>query len=473
MFKRNVLFILCSFSLLLGLVFIMNGNLTFATDNNTYYARDLQVGDILPVGATIVSDVKYHYSSGDVYEGFYISYVPSVKVTVIYDSSSSYFDIENIKISVCSVKTSSSSYYLRYYSPTATSDNSCKTLYDTENAYFYSTSLKEALKNDLKNYDGTYFVDYNKNFTIDNYKDVFSGSDFNFDFWVVKKIAADVIYLSPIENNNVILNKPSVDNDYNFDFSCGDSSNPEFNWYKYSVIDEYTISNLDSSLDAYEWDIANNVYSLYYSFHYKDLSTSVLRFKFTANKNDIVRFEMKNSNNDLGVFINDDEVLYYADNYFASDYYSYFYKLYSFSIATDGEQNLDFFVDTWNIYNNFDISIRNPILLSPINTGAKLDQSLVSEGDVLYYEAVCENGSTLGEKIEYIKPVVEDKEETDNVVDDENVENDKVDNDKVESQDKVENPNTFAGNMFILFVIVLLLSLGSLVIFDYKRKSLK
>lgn len=465
MFKRNVLFILCSFSLLLGLVFIMNSNLTFATDSNTYYARDLQEGDILPVGATIVSDVDYYYISSPSNIGFYLSYIPSVEDELNYDDNLNYYSLYSKKISGCF------DYYdFKFYYEADKDRDYCISKYGSNYSYG-SRSYNELLTYDYEifGYDMTsFYVNHGTNHKVMPYTDLYdvdSSFDGDFDYWKVSKISGPYMYLEPTNNVSVVKEVPSTNNDYEFEVSCADASVPEYNWYKYKEITNYSFKNSNNGDNNVEWVIEDGIFSISGIYDYPFTNSySVLSFEFEAQKDDILLYSSVHNYLNIDINLGDVELsnndVDYSDNHF--------YVRNKFTIDADDAYVIAVNVSDGYNYSGGSASFKTPSLLSPINTGAKLDQSLVSEGDVLYYEAVCENGYILGEKIEYIKPVVEDKEETDNVVDDENVENDKV-----ESQDKVENPNTFVGNMFILFVIVLLLSLGSLVIFDYKRKSLK
>lgn len=462
--KKKLLVLISSFCLVFLLVYVMNGNLTFATDSNSYYASELKVGDIIPVNSSIMSDVKYYYISNPDNVGFVLSFLPSESDTVNYDASENYYSINSKQITGCFNYNDKKLYY-----ENGKDSAYCVSTYGAN--YFYSSfSYWEIFIYYGASVYGaditTFHADYGDDFVVPSYSELYETDD-SFDadsveYWVVAKINTPYVFLKPADKTNYFDSVPSVDNNYESCFVCEDASTPKYYWYKYSEINDYNITNATNGNKNFEWQIENGFYSVKLDTVNSDYSDSTLSFTFDAKKDDVLVYS--SIYNSIGISADLGEVNLF-NNVSSYSYGKYFFSDNNHVIENDGSYNLDFTVFypySYSSFSNVNVSLKKPFLLTLLNEGNTLDQSLVNDGDTLYYESVCDNGYKMGSVLTYKEPSTEEEEEIKNEDNSDTTEND--------SDTTENNPNTFSGNMILLAIALASVSI-TIALFSYNKKQ--
>lgn len=332
--NRLIISILSIFIIMLGLIAISNTEVTFAQEDNVYYTDELNEGDFIPNGATIISIKTYYGSSG-------YTYPLSLRL---------YTNVEDNNANV-----------------------SNQTISLTENSPYVIQTYQEYFTNSIsqKIYDG----------------------------WEV--IAADYnrIILSPAEKYAKV-----EEQDYNVKITCNDDTIAVNNWYKVGKINVELTTN-DQSI----WEKEDGKYGYAYSaLSLEEKLTSSIKFKFNAKENDILTFDVKESNyHDRNIInINNGTI---TSKILEKDEVSSGYIQQKYSIENDGEY--EFTIENFHssfsqnngkyYYNSEMFYIKDIQVLTPLNTGEQLDTSLVEDGDTIYYECGCSNGTMFRNTIEY------------------------------------------------------------------------
>lgn len=136
----------------------------------------------------------------------------------------------------------------------------------------------------------------------------------------------------------------------------------------------------------------------------------------------------------------------------------FFFNASEIKIVDSGKQKLQFVLEDRKLLSSFHLSfyIKNLQLLTPVNTGSKLDYTKVSLGDKIYYTSTCSDGYVLSGNVSYDKEIVVEKNNDDSIDDkEENVGNNE------------DNPNTID----IVFIFLILSLVSWMILFTLHKKS--
>ena len=472
--KKTIILTIMVFISLIGLVTIMNSDLTFAVEEGVYYADDLKIGDIIPNGAKIIANIDYHDASGRYADYVYLRYIPAKEDTKNYFESRNYSDFRVDYLSTCYIGN-----YTYSYEPGFTTDEACEEKYGESSYQDYSDFNSFTICNSgnafhtgtLKNYTcDLEKIQSNEQYTVLDYETYFKDSNLKFTGWQVVNLDANMIYLEPINDSNKINQTPSSTNDWTIDTTLGNKNGSTNKWYKYTVIDDYEFYQSNQNIENI-WKYENGIYSIMDNNTGNANDEYSVTFTFDAKKDDIVYFDLKYYGYRSG----------YGENYYPNDthcvheycgdYYKMYTSFYLDDISLDEIPQTDFYktnylkitstgTHTLKISYNVPVSYNNQkygylnyiylkelMVLTPLNYEKILNEDLVQEGDNLFYESLDNNGVKLSQRVVYDKKAepTEDKDDSENENNNSNSPEDNKDNNFV-------NPETLS-NVLIVFLI--------------------
>ena len=378
-----------NFLLLLLTIHCISFNLTYST-GAIYNYSDLQEGEIILFDSQIT--VEDYLIQENIYSG-------------AYDSASS---ISNINIHYCDDEDCLSDWNFGL-SKQITADAphkvlSYKDVYNLDNGEYVGWEVRFA-----KRYSGDLCI-------YDEYS-----------YECIENHQGDVV-LVPTKNKEVVC--------------LSDNENVISKWYKYSEDMKVTI---DKNIDG-NFVKEGNKYSFLRNGTYSE--PAVLSFDFNSNKNDSFYFKIL-GNYGYGLSYEIDNVDYSFDQEIP------FYARKKINLANEGNNNLTF--NLGNFYNGalnvkgiFTI-IKEPMILTYLNSGEKLDPTMVSDGDNIINIKQCSTGY-----IRETKSVYEEKDNQDDNVLEEN-----------------KNPETgdrlIINIIFILFISIIALILLRMFLYSNKK----
>lgn len=425
--KKLILGMMLIFSLTFLLVYLVRWNVTFADEDDIIYADELNVGDFLPYGATISNNMIYYESSGGYINDLYVYYIPDEDDAVNFRTDINYDAIFDDPVGICSncrynYVCGSSVFIENEFS----SNTECKEKYGSS-FRFNEGYLNSWVASYLNKYGARTYGD-SSSFNILKYSDIFGDYSKEFVGWEVAQMSGSAISLKPVLTD--VSKKPV---DYEITGDCSDGSSPSYYWYKYQDIDNYLIDGVYSNTTVgTNWNISDDgVFFIEFDKWEGSYFSSTLTFDFESGDDKYFSYDFKYDCVTCSAFLDNTEV----DAF--SEVKNLFYNKKIYKIDTSGKHVFSFKVnsDIWG----FNLFVKNPMLLTLLNEDAVLDTSLVQDGDALYYQAVCENGYVLSGTTVFDAPDVTEEE---------------PEEEKTEDIEQVpENPNTFVGNVVIIFTI--------------------
>jgi len=235
------------------------------------------------------------------------------------------------------------------------------------------------------------------------------GMDDNYEGWVVTNVGFDYYDLSPAnsDRSSQLLQIPGEENGYSVEYQCpprysGDIYNTsDYTWYKYKSITNPSITSTPAGITG--WIVSDGNYEVMDSEKTGNLSETKLSFEFTAEKDDIVAFEVRGNRVPI-VQIN-------GVAQTISEFSSLKYNTVKLRVVESGNQKLDIIYHrkenyTWGssiegeTYGH--VIVRNINLLTTVNEGNQLDITKVSSGDNICYECSCDSGYLYKNSFRYV-----------------------------------------------------------------------
>lgn len=329
--KKKKIFLFTIFVFTLGLL------LQFKTYSyeDVYYFDELKVGDFLPNGSTVISNVDYH------------------------EKSMHYSDVV----------------YLRYYSY----------LGDLENLEYSGAQVLRDFPISTKSRD-----------VVRTYQEIYETENFSFAGWIVVGVKNNEVYLEPADEGADIITKPSDSNDYLLEATCIDGTDASHLWYKYEDITQYQI---DKGASAWQWNngeisfrtfnTIRSGYTTKITFTFQANQDSVLYFESRAFANPLDAEYHSTTADQFKMVLDGTEVEIDNHDFYRKNYYE---------LLSDGEHTLEFVFTRGKsafAYAYF----KNLRILTYLGDGEKLDTTLLNNNDKIYYEALCADYKMSGETI--------------------------------------------------------------------------
>lgn len=332
--------------------------------------EDLTINKFIPFNTTITVAQKHHGYSSSSYGHVYLAYCDdeisveecSNKIKEAeeggywqYDWSS--FDDEHAKVQILEEGNNSnlSSYITKNYSDLFESSNQYKGWRVVETA--------DVGDNDEEN-------------------------EYNFS-----NMATAGVILYPTNDEIVKDGTPSISNDYETCVKCNDKIASTTEWYKFESIDLKVYNSSNKIIGGNENKLKEtDVISVY------DSSISKIHLdSIELKKGQIISMKMRGTNDSVEVSNENNDFLYlYPQTYSQLSLFNKFLT----EIETDGSYYIDSYYNSYGEY----VEIKEYGILTPINTGDKLDKSAVQDGDIIYYVSKCDNGFKWDGFTEYIAP---------------------------------------------------------------------
>lgn len=286
-----------------------------------------------------------------------------------------------------------------------------------------SNKIKEAEEGGYWQYDWSSFDDEHakvqileegnngnlSSYIIKNYSDLFESSN-QYKGWRVVE-TADVgdndeeneynysnmatagVILYPTNDEVVKDGTPSISNDYETCVKCNDKIASTTEWYKFEPIDLKVYNSSNKIIGGNENKLKEtDVISVYDSSIAKIHLDSI-----ELKKGQIISMKIRGTNDSVEVSNENNDFLFlYPQTYSQLS----LFKKFLTEIDTDGSYYIDSYYNGYGEY----VEIKEYGILTPINTGDKLDKSAVQDGDIIYYISKCDNGFTWDGFTEYIAP---------------------------------------------------------------------